>query len=56
MTFDEFEQKFSSIKEEFKNVYKRYPETIKEFESYLIKRKFNRRPRKTLKSLKGFDI
>jgi hypothetical protein len=56
MTFDDFEKKFSEIKEEFKNIYKRYPETIKEFDSYLIKRKFSRRPRKTLRSLKGLDV
>jgi hypothetical protein len=56
MTFDEFEQKFSELKEEFKSIYKKYPETIMEFDSYLIKRKYSRKPKKALKSLKGLDI
>ena len=56
MTYDEFEQKFTEFKEEYKNIYKKYPETIAEFELYLVKRKYGRKPKKTLKSLKGFDI
>lgn len=56
MKFEEFSVRLQELKSEFKSLNGREPETMVEFEAFLVKKKFGRVRTGTLRSLKGFDI
>ena len=55
MKFTEFSDKLKEIKDDYKKVYKKEMETIKELEQFLIIRQ-SRTNRRHLKSLKGLGF
>ncbi len=57
MKFEEFSVRLRELKEEFASVNGgREPQTMEEFESFLLKKKLGRIRTGALRSLKGFDI
>lgn len=56
LRFDEFLEKLSQVKAEFRAERGRDPKTLEELELYLARRKLRAKGRRHLTSLKGLDL